>query len=75
MKISIKIKKTHFYAFQCFPELSVRFKNVFLEPDWAINVQKMLLKVFPGTKTRVFDKKHNFRIFFNFFKFYELHFI
>ena len=75
MKISIKIKKTHFYAFQCFPELSVRFKNVFLEPDWAINVQKMLLKAFPGTKTRVFDKKNNIRHFFNFFKFYELHFI
>ena len=46
LKILKKSKKTRFYAFQRFPELPVRGKNVFLDLVWGMNVKKNLLKFF-----------------------------
>ena len=68
-----KIKKTHFYSFQCVFELPVRFKNVFLDPVWGIDVHKILPENLSRYQDKVFSKTQN-ALFFSFFKFYELHF-
>ena len=73
MKNIEKIKKTHFYSFQCVFELPVRSKNVFLEPIWGIDVHKILPENLSRYQDKVFKKTQN-TLFFSFFKFYDLHF-
>ena len=58
-----KNQKNTFYAFQCFPELPVWFKNVFLEQVWAINVQKIYWKPFQVPRQGFLTKKSIFVIF------------
>ena len=68
-----KNQKTHFYSFQCVFELPVRFKNVFLDPVWGIDVHKILPENLSRYQDKVFKKTQN-TLFICFFKFYELQF-